>query len=213
MQSKQSYANSKAYIKKEVLKGCLPMENDVQLPDSIRFLESVDAKKAISVIAGVSIIALLFLIWLIYLKDPAPSEVPWVKNLSALNAAFNSLSTLFLLLGFREIKNRNFARHMKFMISAFITSALFLVSYVIYHHFVGDTPFQGQGFIRPVYFFILITHIVLSAFVVPLVLSSFFFAFSGKFKTHRKVSKWTFPIWLYVSVTGVLVFAMLKTFG
>ena len=183
------------------------------LPTSVRALEGIDARKALGLILAVSAAALLFLVWLIYFKAPAATEVAWVSNLSAVNAALNSLSTVFLLLGFREIRARNFAKHMRFMISAFITSALFLVSYIVYHHFVGDTPFTGQGFIRPVYFFILISHIVLSIFVVPLVLSSFLFAFSGKFSTHRKVSKWTFPIWLYVSVTGVLVFFMLKTFG
>ena len=183
------------------------------LPTSVRALEGIDARKALGLILAVSAAALLFLVWLIYFKAPAATEVAWVSNLSAVNAALNSLSTVFLLLGFREIRARNFAKHMRFMIAAFITSALFLVSYIVYHHFVGDTPFTGQGFIRPVYFFILISHIVLSIFVVPLVLSSFLFAFSGKFSTHRKVSKWTFPIWLYVSVTGVLVFFMLKTFG
>ena len=183
------------------------------LPTSVRALEGIDARKALGLILAVSAAALLFLVWLIYFKAPAATEVAWVSNLSAVNAALNSLSTVFLLLGFREIRARNFAKHMRFMISAFITSALFLVSYIVYHHFVGDTPFTGQGFIRPVYFFILISHIVLSIFVVPLVLSSFLFAFSGKFSTHRKVSKWTFPIWLYVSVTGVMVFFMLKIFG
>ena len=183
------------------------------LPTSVRALEGIDARKALGLILAVSAAALLFLVWLIYFKAPAAAQVAWVSNLSAVNAALNSLSTVFLLLGFREIRARNFAKHMRFMISAFITSALFLVSYIVYHHFVGDTPFTGQGFIRPVYFFILISHIVLSIFVVPLVLSSFLFAFSGKFSTHRKVSNWTFPIWLYVSVTGVMVFFMLKFFG
>ena len=183
------------------------------LPTSVRALEGIDARKALGLILAVSAAALLFLVWLICFKAPAATEVAWVSNLSAVNAALNSLSTVFLLLGFREIRARNFAKHMRFMISAFITSALFLVSYIVYHHFVGDTPFTGQGLIRPVYFFILISHIVLSIFVVPLVLSSFLFAFSGKFSTHRKVSKWTFPIWLYVSVTGVIVFFMLKFFG
>jgi len=183
------------------------------LPTSVRALEGIDARKALGLILAVSAAALLFLVWLIYFKAPAATEVAWVSNLSAVNAVLNSLSTVFLLLGFREIRARNFAKHMRFMIAAFITSALFLVSYIVYHHFVGDTPFTGQGFIRPVYFFILISHIVLSIFVVPLVLSSFLFAFSGKFSTHRKVSKWTFPIWLYVSVTGVMVFFMLKFFG
>ena len=183
------------------------------LPTSVRALEGIDARKALGLILAVSAAALLFLVWLIYFKAPAAAQVAWVSNLSVVNAALNSLSTVFLLLGFREIRARNFAKHMRFMIAAFITSALFLVSYIVYHHFVGDTPFTGQGFIRPVYFFILISHIVLSIFVVPLVLSSFLFAFSGKFSTHRKVSKWTFPIWLYVSVTGVMVFFMLKFFG
>ena len=183
------------------------------LPTSVRALEGIDARKALGLILAVSAAALLFLVWLIYFKAPAATEVAWGTNLSAVNAALNSLSTVFLLLGFREIRARNFAKHMRFMIAAFITSALFLVSYIVYHHFVGDTPFTGQGFIRPVYFFILISHIVLSIFVVPLVLSSFLFAFSGKFNTHRKVSKWTFPIWLYVSITGVMVFFMLKFFG
>ena len=183
------------------------------LPTSVRALEGIDARKALGLILAVSAAALLFLVWLIYFKAPAATEVAWVSNLSAVNAALNSLSTVFLLSGYREIRARNFAKHMRFMISAFITSALFLVSYIVYHHFVGDTPFTGQGFIRPVYFFILISHIVLSIFVVPLVLSSFLFAFSGKFSTHRKVSKWTFPIWLYVSITGVMVFFMLKFFG
>jgi putative membrane protein len=152
-------------------------------------------------------------VWLIYLKPPASSELPWIKNLSALNATFNALSTVFLLLGFREIKRKRFNKHMNYMISAFITSALFLVSYIVYHHFVGDTKFMSEGFIRYVYFFILITHIVLSVFVVPLVLTTFYYSLSGKLEKHRKIAKWTFPIWLYVSVTGVLVFVFLKVFG
>ena len=102
---------------------------------------------------------------------------------------------------------------MKFMTAAFIASAMFLTSYVIYHHFQGDTKFMTEGFISYVYFTILITHIALSAFVVPLVLSSFYLALTGKFQKHRKVSKWTFPIWLYVSVTGVVIFFMLKFIG
>ena len=140
------------------------------LPTSVRALEGIDPRNALSVILGISVAAILFLVWLIYFKAPATTEIAWVSNLSALNAALNSLSTLFLLLGFREIRARNFVKHMRFMISAFITSALFLVSYIVYHHFVGDTPFTGQGFVRPVYFFILITHIVLSIFVLIMML-------------------------------------------
>ncbi|MEX0609340.1 MAG: DUF420 domain-containing protein [Balneolaceae bacterium] len=189
------------------------MTKEFILPEPPKILEQVSAKKAIAFIIGLSTAAALFLFWLIYFKEGAETSLPWVKNLSALNAGLNSLSTIFLLLGFREIKRRNFRKHMQFMLSAFVTSTLFLVSYVVYHHFAGDTPFLGEGFIRYIYFFILITHIVLSVFVVPLALSSFYFSLSGKFNTHKKVSRYTFPIWLYVSVTGVLIFFLLKIWG
>ena len=189
------------------------MSTSSPVPEQLKVFESLNPKTAFRIIIGVSLVALLFLIWLIYIKPPSESIADWVYNLPALNASFNTLSTIFLLLGFREIKNRNFGKHMKYMLSAFVTSALFLTTYVVYHHFAGDTKFMGEGFIRPIYFFILISHIILSAFVVPLVLSSFYLAFSGRFEKHRRVSKWTFPIWLYVSVTGVMVFFMLSVFG
>jgi putative membrane protein len=189
------------------------MSEKIHIPDSAKVLQQVSAKTAFQIIIGVSVAALLFLIWLIYWKDGADTSYSWVPYLPACNAAFNSLSTVFLLLGFREVKKRNFSRHMKFMTSAFITSALFLTSYVIYHHFQGDTKFLTEGIIRYVYFFILISHIALSAFVVPLVLSSFYLALTGKFQKHKKVSRWTFPIWLYVSITGVVIFFMLKFIG
>jgi len=189
------------------------MAQDLKLPDSAQVLQNFDTKKAITVIVGISIVAVLLLFWLIYFKPPAVVQLPWIKNLSALNATFNGLSTIFLILGFNEIRKKQFDRHMNYMISAFLSSTLFLVSYVIYHTFVGDTKFMSEGFIRYIYFFILITHIILSVFVVPLVLTTFFFALSGQFVRHRKLAKWTFPIWLYVSITGVLVFAFLKIFG
>ncbi len=191
----------------------LSMSTPNPIPEQLKVFENLNPQTAFRIIIGISLAALLFLIWLIYIKPPSETIADWVYNLPALNASFNTLSTIFLLLGFREIKNRNFSRHMKFMLSAFVTSALFLTTYVVYHHFAGDTKFMGEGFIRPIYFFILISHIILSAFVVPLVLSSFYLGFSGRFEKHRKVSKWTFPIWLYVSVTGVMVFFMLRLLG
>lgn len=189
------------------------MPEKITIPDSANILHQVSAKSAFQIIVGVSVAALLFLVWLIYWKEGATTTYSWVPYLPACNATFNGLSTVFLLLGFREIKNRNFSKHMKFMTSAFITSILFLVSYIVYHHFQGDTKFMTEGIVRYLYFFILITHIALSAFVVPLVLSSFYLALTGKFQKHRKVSKFTFPIWLYVSVTGVVIFFMLKFIG
>lgn len=179
---------------------------------TLEFFKNISVPKAIGTILLISGLAFLFLIWLIYFRETSEDTAAWVANLPALNAVLNSASTVFILLGFTAIKKKEYVRHMKFMLTAFITSSLFLISYLVYHNFVGHTPFPGEGIIRPIYFFILISHIILSAFVVPLVLTSYYFAFSGKFSTHRKVSKWTFPIWLYVSITGVVIFFILNAY-
>ncbi|MGF1669868.1 MAG: DUF420 domain-containing protein [Balneolaceae bacterium] len=179
---------------------------------TIDLIRELSVAKAIMTILVISTIAFLFIIWMIYFRESAETSASWVNQLPALNALLNSVSTILILLGFRAIKKRKFLTHMKYMLTAFVTSSLFLISYLLYHNFAGHTPFPGEGMIRPVYFFILITHIILSAFVVPLVLTSFYFAFSGKFKIHRRVSKWTFPVWLYVSVTGVLIFFLLNAY-
>lgn len=182
-------------------------------PDTFIVFDQIDTKKALSVIVVVSVVALVSLLWILFFSEDVEHSYSWVAKLPISNVIFNSLSSILLVLGLREIKHKNFSRHMKFMIGAFIMSACFLIGYVIHAYFIGDTKFMGEGIIRPIYFFILISHIILSAFVLPLVLSSFYFAFSGKFKTHRKLSKVTFPIWLYVSVTGVLIFTILRVFG
>lgn len=179
---------------------------------TIQFLKEVSLVKAIGVILLISVSAFLFLVWLLYFKESASTTADWVMQLPALNALLNSVSTVLILSGFVAIKKKKYVTHMKLMLTAFITSSLFLVSYLLYHNFVGHTPFPGEGWIRPVYFTILVSHIILSAFVVPLVLTSYYFAFSGKIPTHRKVSKWTFPIWLYVSVTGVVIFFILNIY-
>jgi putative membrane protein len=188
------------------------MDSTVNEKITLRFLKEVSIAKAIGVIILVSTIAFLFIIWLLYYKEAAATTASWVNQLPALNALLNSASTLFIISGFIAIKKKKYVTHMKLMLTAFVTSSLFLFSYLLYHNFVGHTPFPGEGWIRPVYFTILISHIILSASVVPLVLTSYYFAFSGKFKTHRKVSKWTFPIWLYVSVTGVVIFFILNSY-
>lgn len=179
---------------------------------TVKFIKELSVPKAIGVILLISAAAFLFLIWLIYFRETAETTAEWVDQLPALNALLNSVSTVLIISGFIAIKQKKYVTHMKLMLTAFVTSSLFLISYLIYHNFVGHTTFPGEGFIRPVYFTILISHIILSAFVVPLVLSSYYFAFSGKFKTHRKVSKWTFPIWLYVSITGVVIYFVLNAY-
>jgi putative membrane protein len=194
-----------------LIKG-LQMDSSLQEQLTVRFLKEISVPKALGMIILISTLAFLFLIWLIYFRETSEQTAAWVTNLPALNALLNSASTVLILFGLYAIKKREFLKHMKFMLTAFITSSLFLISYLVYHNFVGHTPFPGEGFIRPVYFFILISHIILSAFVVPLVLTSYYFAFSGKFSTHKKVSKWTLPIWLYVSVTGVVIFFILNAY-
>jgi len=186
---------------------------DSQKPVTIDLLKDISLAKAIAVILLISAAAFGFLIWLIYYKGGSDYSSNLIMSLPALNALLNSASTVLLLFGYQAIRQRDFSRHMKFNLTAFITSSLFLISYVIYHNFHGSTPFTGEGFIRPVYFFVLISHIILSALVVPMILTSFYLAFAGKLKLHRKVSKVTFPVWLYVSVTGVVIFFMLKAYS
>jgi putative membrane protein len=188
------------------------MKKDFKEQVTINALKNVSVYKAMILIFLLSIVAFLFLVWLLYFKNTVEADYEWIAALPGLNASLNSISTILLVFGYLEIRKRNFDKHMRLMLGAFATSTLFLVSYVIYHNFIGHTPFPGTGYIRPVYFFILITHIILSAAIVPLILSSFYFAFAGKFQTHRKVSKFTFPIWLYVSITGVMIYFILNAY-
>lgn len=132
-----------------------------------------------------------------------------IKFLPTLNAFLNMLSFSFLLLGFFSIKKKDVAKHKKFMLSAFVSSALFLISYLIYHYSAGITRFQGQGFWRFVYFSILSSHTFLAIFVLPLAIITLIFALMKKFDKHPKVARLTLPIWMYVSVTGVLIYLML----
>lgn len=132
-----------------------------------------------------------------------------MSSLPALNAALNSLSAVFLLVGFFYIKARNFRAHRACMLAAFCCSILFLISYLTYHYQVGSVSFKGQGWIRPVYFTVLLTHTILATAVVPLALVTLTRALRARFDAHRRIARWTFPIWLYVSVTGVVVYWML----
>lgn len=171
-----------------------------------------DNPRALAAILAVSAIALAFLVWLIYF-NPGTDAFGDVSFLPAVNAALNSLAATALLFGVGFIKRQKVKQHQTAMICAFGFSTLFLISYVIYHSAQGDTKFLGQGWIRPLYFFILITHIVLSVLALPMILTTFFLSLSGRIPSHRKLARWTFPIWLYVSVSGVLVFLLLKFAG
>jgi putative membrane protein len=158
--------------------------------------------------AVVSVVALSFLAWLLLV--PHGVEGHDLSFMPAVNACFNGLSATLLLMGWLAIKSGKIAVHKRLMVSAFASSSLFLVGYVAYHYVHGDTKFSGQGAIRAVYFAVLISHVLLSMAVVPMALASFYYAYRERFITHAKVARILFPIWLYVSITGVVIFFMLR---
>jgi putative membrane protein len=127
---------------------------------------------------------------------------------AALNASLNGVSAVLLAAGYAAIRSGKIAVHKAFMISAFVVSSVFLVSYLVYHYRVGHVAFQGQGWIRPVYFVLLTTHTILAVVIVPMILVTLRRAWLGKFDRHRVIARWTLPLWFYVSVTGVIVYLM-----
>ena len=126
-----------------------------------------------------------------------------------INATLNGTSALLLVSAHRQIKLGRMAAHRAFMLTAVLTSSLFLASYLYYHWHVGSVPFQGHGWSRPVYFSILISHTILAAAIVPLVIVTLSRALRERFDRHRAIARWTYPLWLYVSVTGVVIYFML----
>ena len=156
----------------------------------------------------VSVLALGFLVWLVYFHEADASSSAG-EGLPALNAFFNASAVALLLAGRRAIRQGQRAQHQKWMLSALLASALFLVSYVAYHALQGDTLFSGTGLIRPIYFFILISHIALSAVVFPAILWTLYLALTARIDQHRRLARWTWAGWMYVSVTGIVVFLML----
>jgi len=132
-----------------------------------------------------------------------------VSSLPVVNASLNALATILLLCGYVAIRRRKIQVHRALMLSAFVTSVLFLISYVIYHAHVGSRPFPGHGPIRTVYFTILISHIVLAAVIPPLAAVTLWQALRSRFERHVRIARWTLPLWLYVSVTGIIVYWML----
>jgi uncharacterized membrane protein YozB (DUF420 family) len=132
-----------------------------------------------------------------------------LHDLPAINATLNALSGILLIMGYVFIRARRITWHRRCMIAAFVTSSVFLVCYVIYHAQVGSVRFTRQGFVRPLYFSILITHVTLAATVVPLAVMTLSRGLRAQYPRHRAIARWTFPVWLYVSVTGVLVYVLL----
>jgi putative membrane protein len=132
-----------------------------------------------------------------------------VHDLPAVNATLNAISGVLLAIGYLLIRSRRIEQHRRVMLAAFVASSLFLVSYLVYHSQVGSVQFTRQGFVRPLYFSILITHVTLAAVVLPLALITLSRGLQRSYPRHRAIARWTLPIWLYVSVTGVLVYVLL----
>lgn len=175
------------------------------MPDTDR--DSVRRIVRTAFAAGGAVFA--FIIWQLYLRPPAASVPEWTAALPAVNAAFNATTTSLICLGVVSIRTGRRRLHVAFQIAALVSAALFLAGYLTYHHFQGDTPYPGTGMLRPVYFFFLITHILSSAVSVPLILTTVAFAASRRFAFHRRWARVTVPVWLYASLTGLLVYAML----
>jgi putative membrane protein len=165
-----------------------------------------DDKKAYILISVLSFLVLVFLFWLIYFNPGQDSQLSWVSYLPTVNATLNSITTFLLICGYIFIKQGLKKAHIISMLLATSTSGMFLVSYIIYHHYQGDTLFLTRGWIRPVYFFILISHIILSIALVPMVFSTLYHAARSQFDKHKRIARLTFPIWIYVSITGVLIY-------
>ena len=166
-------------------------------------------KPAVAAIIAISIVATLFLVWLIYIHPATDAARLKLTFLPALNALLNGLSASALLIGFTFIRARKIPAHRASMITAFVFSSLFLVSYIVNHALHGESHYPGHSAVRTAYLIILASHVLLSVVALPLVLTTFFFSLSGRIPMHRRIARWTFPIWLYVSVTGVVVYAML----
>jgi uncharacterized membrane protein YozB (DUF420 family) len=129
--------------------------------------------------------------------------------LPTVNASLNALSGVFLLVGYVLIRRRHITAHRNAMLCAFASSTVFLISYVVYHAQAGSRPFTGQGAIRYVYFAILISHVILATAILPMAISTLSRGLRGRYVEHKRIARWTFPTWMYVSVTGVIVYVML----
>lgn len=132
-----------------------------------------------------------------------------LADLPAVNACLNALSAVFLSTGYYFIRRKKQTAHRNCMLAAFVTSTLFLVCYLTYHFYAGRTVFLKPPWFRPIYLILLLTHTVLAVVIVPMILFTLYLAIKERFETHKQVARWTFPLWMYVSVTGVIIYLLL----
>ncbi len=161
----------------------------------------------------ISAIAIIGLLFIIYAKE---TQTNLISNNSSyfiiINAVLNSASATFIFIGKWAINKRKITLHKKMMITAFVFSSLFLISYIYYHYNHGNTLFLGQGIIRNIYFLILFSHLILATITLPAVLITFYFALSSRFQLHKSIAIYTIYAWLYVSISGVLIYLLLQIF-
>jgi len=183
--------------------------------DLIVSMEQVEIspRPVVGAIVLVSGLAVSFLLWLLYVHHASADFAGHWMFLSALNALLNGLCAIALCVGLYFIKHHYREAHRASMLLAFAFSSLFLISYIVNHALHGDTIFPGHGPVRTLYLSILASHVILSIVALPMVLTTFFFSLTGRFAMHRRIARWTFPIWLYVSITGVVVFVFLKAYA
>lgn len=189
------------------MNGVIDSETAARRPVALFQRQSV--RSAVGAICAVSVGATAFLLWLVYGRQIPAEFAHRLTFLPALNAVFNGASALCLTAGFVFVLKGKLVAHRNAMLTAFVFSSLFLVSYIANHYLHGDTRYPVGGAFRREYLAMLASHVLLSVVALPLVLITFFLSLSGRFPMHKKVARWTFPIWLYVSVTGVLVYIML----
>ncbi len=183
--------------------------NEATLPSLPSPADNRPATVGVLAILAVSALATAFLLWLLYVHH-APAEFRGrLRFLPALNAVLNGLSAVSLTAGFVFIRRREIAKHRAAMMTAFVFSLIFLVSYIANHAIHGDTLYPAHNSLRAAYLTLLASHVLLSVVALPIVLITFFLSLSGRFRQHKKLARWTFPLWLYVSVTGVIVYLML----
>ena len=169
--------------------------------------ESPAARWVIGVLSVVVFAAVMITLYAIPGRSPAPPGTP--STLATLNAVLNGSAGCFLLAGYAFIRKKKIKAHRACMLTAFVLSSLFLVTYLLHHAQVGSVPFQHDGWIRGVYLAVLVPHVVLAAAIVPLALFTIYRGWTGRIEKHRRIARWTLPLWLYVSVSGVTVYLML----
>jgi putative membrane protein len=176
-------------------------------------MNSSSEKNIFRIIFSVSLLVFVLVIVLNRKILPRPEVIPsFVFFLPKLNAIINSVCTVLLLTTYYFIRRKKITIHKRINITTFFLSSLFLISYITYHYFADETKFPADNPLRPVYLTILISHIVLAALVLPLVLISFYRGLSMQVELHKKIVRWTFPIWLYVTVSGVIVYLMISPY-